>query len=107
MLSRLFLLAGLLLAALAPATAKTERRVALVVGNSEYAHASTLRNPRNDASDMADALRGLGFEVLIGLDLDQQKFATNIDRFARMLDGADVGLFYYAGHGLQINEKNL
>jgi uncharacterized caspase-like protein len=107
MLSRLFLLAGFLLAALAPATAKTERRVALVVGNSEYAHASALRNPRNDASDMADALRGLGFEVLVGLDLDQQKFATNIDRFARMLDGADVGLFYYAGHGLQINDKNL
>jgi uncharacterized caspase-like protein len=55
---------------------------------------------------MADALRKLGFEVLLASNLDQQKFARTIDQFGRMLDRADVGLFFYAGHGLQINERN-
>jgi uncharacterized caspase-like protein len=90
-----------------PATgAQAERRVALVIGNSAYANTTALRNPRNDAGDMADALRKVGFEVAVGLDLDQQRFAQAIERFARALDGADVALFYYAGHGLQMNERN-
>src|SRR5229473_3018002 len=48
----------------------------------------------------------VGFEVTLGYDLDQTRFARTIDDFARALEGADVGLFFYAGHGLQINEKN-
>ncbi len=87
-------------------SARAERRVALVIGNAAYAHAATLRNPRNDASDMADALRKVGFEVVLGLDLDQQRFAATVQQFAQMLDDADVALFYYAGHGLQIGGKN-
>src|SRR5215471_12866524 len=83
-----------------------ERRVALVVGNAQYAHTPALPNPRNDAQDIADTLRKVGFEVTLGYDLDQTKFARIIDDFARALEGADVGLFFYAGHGLQINEKN-
>jgi hypothetical protein len=83
-----------------------ERRVALVIGNANYANAPGLRNPRNDASDMAEALQKMGFEVVLGLDLDQQRFAVTVQRFARMLDEADVALFYYAGHGLQISGKN-
>ncbi|HJS08937.1 MAG TPA: caspase family protein, partial [Pirellulales bacterium] len=59
-----------------------------------------------DASDMAETLTKLGFEVTLGLDLDQQQFARTIDRFARQLDDASVGLLFYAGHGIQINEKN-
>jgi uncharacterized caspase-like protein len=107
MLSRLFLLAGLLAgAALATPDARAERRIALVIGNSGYAHAPALRNPRNDSADMAEALKNLGFEVVLGHDLDQQQFAMTIERYARMLENADVGLFYYAGHGLQINDKN-
>src|SRR5215216_65608 len=107
MLSRLILVFGLLAAALLPASdAQAERRIALVVGNSEYVHAKTLRNPRNDAADIAETLKKLGFEVLLGLDLDQQNFARLVEQYARRLDDADVGLFYYAGHGLQINEKN-
>jgi uncharacterized caspase-like protein len=107
MFSRVVLILGLLVAALLPASgARAERRVALVVGNSAYANATVLRNPRNDASDLADALKRLGFEVLLGLDLDQAKFAGTIEQFARMLDQADVGMFFYAGHGLQLNEKN-
>jgi uncharacterized caspase-like protein len=96
----------LLASALMPSAANAERRVALVIGNSEYVHAKTLRNPRNDAIDMAETLKKLDFKVVLGLDLDQQNFARMIDQYARMLEDADVGLFYYAGHGLQINEKN-
>jgi uncharacterized caspase-like protein len=107
MFTRVVLILGLLVAALLPASgARAERRVALVVGNSAYSNATVLRNPRNDASDLADALKRLGFEVLLGLDLDQAKFAGTIEQFARMLDQADVGMFFYAGHGLQLNEKN-
>ena len=107
MLTRLMILTGLVAMMLANApAAQADRRVALVVGNSAYASAASLRNPRNDASDMAEMLKKLGFEVELGLDLDQQNFAVTIEKFARALDGADVGLFFYAGHGLQLNDKN-
>jgi formylglycine-generating enzyme required for sulfatase activity/uncharacterized caspase-like protein len=86
--------------------AHADRRVALVVGNSAYSSAAALRNPSNDARDMAEALKKLGFEVVLGIDLDQDRFATTIETFARTLDSADVALFFYAGHGLQINDKN-
>jgi hypothetical protein len=95
-----------LIGCLAATQAMAERRVALVVGNAQYAHTPALPNPRNDAQDVADALKRVGFEVTLGYDLDQTRFARTIDDFARALDGADVGLFFYAGHGLQINEKN-
>ncbi len=91
---------------LAATQAAAERRVALVVGNAQYAFTPALVNPRNDAQDIADTLKKVGFEVTLGLDLDQTRFARVIDDFARALEGADVGLFFYAGHGLQINEKN-
>jgi hypothetical protein len=106
MLTRLMILAGFALTLVTASTAHADRRVALVVGNSAYSSAASLRNPRNDASDMAEALKKLGFEVELGLDLDQQNFAVTIEKFARALDGADVGLFFYAGHGLQLNDKN-
>jgi hypothetical protein len=107
MLTRLMMLTGLVAATLVAASAAhADRRVALVVGNSAYANAASLRNPRNDASDMAETLKKIGFEVELGLDLDQQNFAVMIEKFARALDGADVGLFFYAGHGLQLNDKN-
>ena len=106
MLARLLMVAGVFLAALLPSSANADRRVALVIGNSAYKHAAMLRNPGNDARDVADILKKLGFEVLLGMDLDQQGFARTIEQFARTLDDADVGLFFYAGHGLQMNEKN-
>lgn len=106
MLTRLMMVIGICAAALAPVSASAERRVALVVGNSAYSHATTLRNPGNDATDIAAELKKLGFEVLLGVDLDQQNFARTIEQFARSLDEADVGLFFYAGHGLQMNDKN-
>lgn len=87
-------------------SAQADRRVALVIGNSAYVNAAALRNPRNDANDIAEALKKLGFEVEVGLDLDQRGFAQTIEKFGRELDGADVGLFFYAGHALQISDKN-
>jgi uncharacterized caspase-like protein len=107
MLKRLVVLAGVVCAVLATAaSAQAERRVALVIGNSAYKHAATLRNPGNDANDVAEILKKVGFDVHLGLDLDQQGFARTIEQFARSLDDADVGLFFYAGHGLQMSEKN-
>jgi Caspase domain len=97
---------GCLAGCLAATQAAAERRVALVVGNSQYAHTPALPNPRNDAEDLANTLRNVGFEVMVGYDLDHIKFARLIDDFARTLEGADVGLFFYAGHGLQFNDKN-
>lgn len=93
-----------LFAALAPASA--EKRVALVIGNAAYKHVPRLANPGNDASDMAAKLRELGFEVLDGVDLQKRDMEKRIRGFATLLAGADVGLFYYAGHGLQVDGKN-
>jgi formylglycine-generating enzyme required for sulfatase activity len=107
MLPRLAIFFVLVVAmAFCPVDAHAEKRVALVVGNATYGHTAALRNPRNDASDIAALLKNEGFDVILGLDLDQQKFGALVDQFARQLDDADVALFYYAGHGLQINNKN-
>lgn len=91
-------------AALVPAYA--EKRVALVVGNSAYKHAASLKNPQNDATGMAAALRRLGFRVFEGTDLDRRAMETRIRDFANDISDADVALFYYAGHGLQVNGTN-
>ena len=81
-------------------------RVALVVGNGAYAHAPRLANPVNDAADMAEALRGLGFEVVLGLDLDREGFYDKLATFADASRGAEAALFFYAGHGLQVDGAN-
>jgi uncharacterized caspase-like protein len=93
-----------LFAALTPAAA--EKRVALVIGNAAYQNAPPLRNPSNDATDIAAKLRVLGFDVVEGIDLGKRDMEKRIRAFAEQLNGADVGLFYYAGHGLQVNQKN-
>jgi len=82
------------------------KRVALVIGNAAYRHAGELANTRNDAGDMAAALRTHGFEVLDGIDLDKAALERKIRDFAAALVGADVGAFFYAGHGLQISGTN-
>ena len=83
-----------------------ERRVALVIGNGAYEHASPLQTPPNDAAAMAEKLRALGFEVIDGADLSKREMEQSIGTFADTLRGADVGLFYYAGHGLQVDGRN-
>ena len=86
--------------------AHAEKRVALVIGNSAYKHAGELANPKNDATDMAVALKKLSFRVVEGFDLDKPSLDRKIRDFATALQGADVGLFFYAGHGLQVAGQN-
>ncbi len=81
-------------------------RVALVIGNSNYISAPPLRNPKNDATDIAATLRKLGFDVVEGTDLSRRDTDLAIREFGRKLEGADLGLFFYAGHGLQVNGRN-
>ena len=89
-----------------PAGAAAHKRVALVVGNSTYQHTRKLENPQNDAIDIGAALRKLGFDVIEGLDLDKTAFDRKIRDFAAALKGAEVGVFFYAGHGLQVSGHN-
>ena len=98
-LSAVLLLALGLLAA--PTAAQPERRVALVVGNSAYAHIGRLPNPGNDAGDMSAALRRLGFEVRTELDADHEALNDALRAFTRRSVGAAVSLVFYAGHGME------
>ncbi len=88
------------------AHADSGRRVALVVGNGAYQNALHLPNPPNDAKAVATALRGLDFEVIEAVDLDQPDMIAKVDEFSAKLEGADAGLFFYAGHGLQVGGEN-
>lgn len=86
--------------------AGAERRIALVLGNSQYQHAAPLANPARDAQAVADRLKGLGFEVVSGYDLTKQQTQATVAQFAKQVRGADIALFFYAGHGLQVAGKN-
>ena len=83
-----------------------ESRVALVIGNSAYLHAAELANPKNDAEDIAAALQKLEFKVIKGLDLDKARMDRAIRDFTEVSRGASIGVFFYAGHGLQVNGRN-
>ncbi len=88
-----------------PATSIIERRVALVIGNAAY-KVNPLKNPVNDATDMARSLRSVGFDVIEAKNttLTQMREATR--RFADKLGSSDVGLVYYSGHGVEVKGKN-
>ena len=90
---------------LAPAFG-AQKRVALVIGNSAYKHVPALANPKNDANAIASALARLNFDVIEGTNLTRLQFEAKIREFARAIRGADIALFYYAGHGLQVNGIN-
>jgi hypothetical protein len=98
-----------LLTAVVSVPASAAKRVALVVGNSAYRNVAILDNPANDAKLLADTLTSLGF-VLVGggaqLDLDKPSLDRAVQAFGAQLAGADVGLFYYAGHGVQVRGEN-
>ncbi len=83
-------------------------RIALVIGNSNYIHTSSLANPENDAVSMTDALRDAGFSVTKLLDADQPTMKKELLKFGRRLRGGNVeaGLFFYAGHGVQLHGEN-
>lgn len=86
-----------------------EKRVALVIGNSAYQNVGRLDNPTSDAKLMATTLSGLGFTLVGGgaqLNLDKAGFDSAVQSFGSAIVGADVGLFYYAGHGVQVRNSN-
>lgn len=85
------------------------RRVALVIGNSAYQSISKLANPANDARLVGDTLKALGFTLTGGraqIDLDRATFEAVLADFGRQIRGADVALFFYAGHGIQLSGVN-
>lgn len=90
----------------AAASAATEKRVALVIGNSAYQHVSSLENPVNDAQDISKSLARIGFEVTTGLDLDYNGMRIALRDFTETAAGADVALVYFAGHGIEIENTN-
>jgi formylglycine-generating enzyme required for sulfatase activity len=91
-----------------PAPSASAPRIALVIGNSSYP-SGPLTNPVNDAKLMADTLTSLGFEVVLRRNADQPAMKRAIEEFGERLEkaGSDaVGLFYYAGHGVQLSGRN-
>ncbi|WP_291689679.1 caspase family protein [Bradyrhizobium sp.] len=83
-----------------------DARVALVIGNGAYQNAPALPNPRNDATDVAAALRSLGFDTILATDLDKSGMDEATIRFSRIARTADVAMFYYSGHALQFGGVN-
>src|SRR6202012_5201277 len=88
---------------------QAEHRVALVIGNTSYQHVDRLANPGNDARLIANTLQKSGFTLVGGsaqLNLDKSSFDRLVQDFGKQIQGADVALFYYAGHGMQVDNTN-
>jgi hypothetical protein len=83
-----------------------ETRLALVIGNGNYTHGGFLSNPENDARSMAESLKRLGFETIVYYNVDQVKLKQAIDEFGNRLRQYETGLFFYAGHGIQVKGYN-
>lgn len=87
-----------------------EKRIALVLGNSDYdASIGKLKNPVNDANDMAAALKRLGFSLIGGkpqFNLNRRQTLEQIREFGNQIKQGGVGLFYFAGHGVQVDRRN-
>lgn len=87
-------------------TTNYKKKLALVIGNQSYQYTTPLRNPKNDARSMAQVLRDCGFEVIEIIDGNQVQVKNAIKEFGYKLQTYQVGLFYYSGHGIQINDQN-
>jgi hypothetical protein len=99
-------IATVLIAFVGCAQARADHRIALIIGNSNYLNTPPLANPINDATDIAEALKSLGFAVRLQLDANKRDFDHDLEAFARDARGADAALVYYAGHGLQYHGEN-
>ena len=107
--SRALAAAAGFLTLLSTSPAAGEKRIALVIGNSTYQNVTPLDNPSKDAVLMADTLDSLGFTLIGGraqLNLDKTAMDNAVQNFGRQVQGADVALFYYAGHGVQVSGSN-
>jgi uncharacterized caspase-like protein len=87
-------------------SAMADKRVAFVVGNGAYKNVAQLPNPPIDAKAMAGVLRNVGFEVVEGTNLTRDKMTEKLLDFGKKAQGADVAVFYYAGHGIAISGTN-
>ena len=86
--------------------AKADRRVAFVVGNGIYKNVTPLQNPPIDARSMAGVLRSAGFDVVEGVNLTRQEMTERLLEFGKKTEGADVAVFFYAGHGIAVDGIN-
>jgi len=86
--------------------AHADRRVAFVVGNGAYKNVTELPNPPVDAKAIAGALRNIGFEVVEGTNLTRDQMTAKLLDFGNKTQGADVAIFYYAGHGIAVDGAN-
>ncbi len=87
-------------------SAHAEKRVAFVVGNGTYKNVAQLPNPPVDAKAMAGVLRNVGFDVVEGTNLTRDKMTEKLLDFGKRAQGADVAVFFYAGHGIAISGTN-
>ena len=88
------------------AAKRTERRVALVIGNAQYKKLRPLKNSVNDATDIDQALKQFGFQTTFLSDASLSQMRESTRRFAEQLSNADVALIYFAGHGVESKNKN-
>lgn len=84
----------------------SEKRIALVIGNSAYRRVTALPNPANDARSVAKSLTDLGFQVSEGIDLDRDGLKRTILQFVQHAASASLAVLFYAGHGMQIDGRN-
>jgi uncharacterized caspase-like protein len=88
------------------APANAEKRVALVIGNAAYPGAGALKNPANDANDIAAKLRKLGFDVIVRTNVRQKEMLRSLTEFGDKVQSGTEALFFYAGHGMQVRGRN-
>ncbi|MBO9435023.1 caspase family protein [Ruegeria sp. R13_0] len=100
------LCAAMLLTLFSALAALADKRVALIIGNSDYQTVGALDNPINDASDLAIALEGLGFDVFLGTDLNRYEMLSLAESYGATAADSDVSLLFYAGHGFQVDGRN-
>lgn len=86
--------------------AQADRRVAFVLGNGDYRAVMPLPNPTIDSAAMAAKLRNVGFEVVEGTNLTREGMTAKLIEFGRKAQGADIAVFFYAGHGIAVNGVN-
>ena len=99
-------LAAMILVGFTTFEAHADRRVALVIGNSEYREIPALKNPDKDAEDVSNTFRQAGFDVFVARDLTKLQFEQEFRDYLAAADGADLAVVYYSGHGFQIGGEN-
>ncbi|TIH14885.1 caspase family protein [Marinifilum sp. JC120] len=101
-----FFMAAMSIMLLSASDCLAQKRLALLIGNSAYQKIGALKNPVNDVIAMNRSLKNAGFDVMLIKNADRTNMGRAIDDFGRKLKNYDVGLFYFSGHGLQVNGIN-